>query len=74
MAGKSIRLAMSKQSREHLHAAARVASHLPQNPMGAVSSARQEMAAAFVNVLVPLAEREGRVLIEKLKNKIAGKR
>ncbi len=73
IAGKAVRVAMSKDSRENLHAAARVATHLPHDPYGAVDSARQEIADALVNTMGPVLERESKALLKKLKQRIAGK-
>lgn len=73
IAGKQVRMTMSRDSREHLHAAARVAKHLPHDPMRAIDSARQETAEAVVRVVGPVLEREGRALLNKLKRKIAGR-
>lgn len=73
IAGKPVRMTMNRESREHLHAAARVAKHLPHNPMQAISSARQETAEAVIRAMAPIVEREGRALLNKLKRKIAGR-
>jgi hypothetical protein len=70
--GREVRTALAPATRAGLHAAARVARHLPHDPTAATDAARGEAARAFVEIASPFVERGGKALIDVVRKRIRG--
>ncbi len=70
MSGKEVEIVMSRSSREILHNLAAVR----PDPNVMVATARQEVATLAVQMLGPVVEYGGKMLIDAVKKKIAGKK
>jgi len=72
LGGRAVRVARPRAGRDRTHAAARVAEHLPLDPVGAAVVARREVARVAVDTLGPLAARGTRALLDALRKRIEG--